>query len=88
MQDYVVLIFLEVSCSPKMIFSPIFNVLDLIYMIIYSANIFISFFFFKGTKSNDPVHIDYVLSGFTFISPKTKKHTSSSTERYERQKKM
>ena len=63
MQDYVALIFLKVICSSKMMFSPILNILDLIYMIIYSANVFISFFF-KGTKSNDHVHINYVLSGF------------------------
>ena len=39
MQDYVVLILLQVSCSSKMMFSPKFNVLNLIYMIIYSAEI-------------------------------------------------
>ena len=39
MQDNAVLISLQVSCSSKMMFSPKFNVLNLIYMIIYSAEI-------------------------------------------------
>ena len=88
MQDYVVRILLQVSCSSKMMFRPRFNVLNLIYMIIHSAELFISFsFFFKGAKSNDPLHVDYVPSVFSFKKPETKKRASSSTERYERQQK-
>ena len=49
---------------------------------------FISFsFFFKGAKSNDPLHVDYVPSVFSFKKPETKKRASSSIERYERQQK-
>ena len=44
-------------------------------------------FFFKGPKSNDPLHVDNVASVFTFKNPETKKRASSSTEQYERQQK-
>ena len=88
MQDYVVRILSQVSCSSKMMFRPRFNVLNLIYMIIHSAELFISFsFFFKGAKSNDPLHVDYVPSVFSFKKSETKKRASNSTERYERQQK-
>ena len=57
-------------------------------MIIHSAELFISFsFFFKGAKSNDPLHVDYVPSVFSFKKPETKKRASSSIERFERQQK-
>ena len=86
MQDYVVLILLQVSCSYKMMFSLRFNVLKLIYMIIYSTRILINVFF-KGAKSNDPLPGNYVLSVLTFKKPETKKRASCSTEQYERQQK-
>ena len=50
-------------------FSPIFNVLNLIYINIYGAKIFINFF--KGAKSNDPLYVDYVPSVFIFKKPET-----------------
>ena len=88
MQDNAVLILLQVSCSSKMMFSPRFNVLNLIYMTIHSVELFISFiFFFKGAKSNDHLHVNYVPSVLSFKNPETKKRANSSTERYERQQK-
>ena len=41
----------------------------------------------QGAKSNDLLHVDYVLSVFTFKNPETKKRARSSIERYERQQK-
>ena len=50
--------------------------------------LFISFsFFFKGAKSNDYLHVDYVPSVFSFKKPETEKRASISIERCERQQK-